>query len=172
VAAAQKPRAVDEENVMIGLAGMNRFLVGFLAVIALFASTLSARAQLVDTPQNLLKAWTEAYATRQGEPMSRVYSSDAQFWGTQSKDPSVGLSSIKQHFDRTGQGVTERSATISKVQFLPRKRVTIVTGIVDLKAKLKDGTARNNQARFSMTIVRESRRQWAILSHHVSFMPN
>ena len=79
---------------------------------------------------------------------------------------------IKQHYDRGGQTVSERSATITKMQTNPRKRVTLITGTMELKAKLKDGSARNNQARFTMSIIRESRRQWAILSHHISAMPN
>lgn len=140
------------------------------AVMLAKASPVSA--QLVDTPQNLLKAWTEAYAARAGDPMSRVYTHDAHLWSTQAREPVVGITGIKAHYDRTGKNVTERAATITKVQITPRKRVTMVIGTMELKAKLKDGTARSNQARFSMSIIRESRRQWAILSHHVSLVPN
>lgn len=148
-----------------------RAIALLLAAIVLVAVS-PAQAQLVDTPQNLVKAWSEAYATRTGEPMTRVYSRDAHLVGSQSRDPAIGIDSIKAHYDRTGQTVSERSATITKLQINNRKRVTLVTGTMDLKAKLKDGSARNNQARFTMSIVRESRRQWAILSHHVSLMPN
>ena len=155
---------------MIGLSDLRTGLMALLA--ALLVATLPAEAQLVDTPQNLLKAWSEAYATRTGEPMTRVYAQDAHFLGTQTREPVVGIANIKAHYDRTGQNVAERSATITKMQVNPRKRVTLVTGTMELKSKLKDGTARNNQARFSMSIIRESRRQWAILSHHVSFVPN
>ena len=42
----------------------------------------------------------------------------------------------------------------------------------EIKSKLKDGSARNRHTRFSMSIIREARRQWAILSHHVSLVPN
>ena len=138
---------------------------------AMLITTLPARAQLVDTPQNLLKTWSEAYASRHGEPMTRVYARDAQLWGSLSKEPSVGIDAIKQHYDRTGQNVSERSAIVTKMQTNPRKRVTMVFGTMEMKAKAKDGAVRNNQARFSMTIIRESRRQWAIVSHHVSLMP-
>lgn len=155
---------------MIGTA---RVRVGTVALVAaLLAGAAPASAQLVDTPQNLLKAWTEAYASRKGEPMTRVYTSDAHLWGSQAREPAIGIANIKAHYDRTAQNVAERSATITKVQIVPRKRVTLVTGTMELKAKLKDGTARNNQARFSMSIIREARRQWAILSHHVSLVPN
>jgi uncharacterized protein (TIGR02246 family) len=132
---------------------------------------MPAQAQLVDTPQNLLKTWADAYAARTGEPMTRVYARDAHLIGSQTNDPAIGIDNIKQHYERTGQTVAERSATITKVQVSPRKRVTLVTGSLDLKAKLKDGATRNNRARFSMTIIRESRRQWAIVSHHISLMP-
>lgn len=156
-------------------AGLIRGWVALFFVVATAITSLvthtPAEAQLVDTPQNLLKAWTDAYASRQGEPMTRVYARDAQFWGIQSKEPSIGIDSIKQHFDRTAQGVTERSATITKMQLHPRKRLTTVTGTMEVKSKLRDGTVRNNQTRFSMSIIRESRRQWAILNHHVSLMP-
>ncbi len=84
---------------------------------------------------------------------------------------TFGAASIKAHFDRTAQGVVERSATITRTHINPRKRLTIVTGTVELKAKLKDGATRNQTARFQMGIIRESRRQWAILSHVVSLMP-
>ena len=152
--------------------GMNGLRAGLFAVLAvLVTQSMPARAQLVDTPQNLLKAWGDAYASRNGEPMTRVYAPDAHLWGSLAKEPAIGIASIKAHYDRTGQGVSERSATITKMQMNPRKRVTLVTGTMELKAKLKDGTARNNQARFTMSIIRESRRQWAILSHHVSLMP-
>lgn len=138
---------------------------------ALMMTAAPARAQLVDTPQNLVKAWADAYATRNGEPMTRVYTRDALLLGSLSKEASIGMDAIKAHYERTGQNVTERSATITKIQTNPRKRVTILVGTMELKAKSKDGAVRNNQARFSMTIIRESRRQWAILSHHVSLMP-
>lgn len=154
---------------MIGMKGLRAGIVAVLAVLA--AHVAPAHAQLVDTPQNLLKAWAEGYASRGGEPMGKVYAPDAHLWGSQAKEPAIGIANIKAHFDRTGQGVAERSATITKMQMNPRKRVTLVTGTMELKAKLKDGTARNNQARFTMSIVRESRRQWSILSHHVSLMP-
>jgi ketosteroid isomerase-like protein len=149
-----------------------RLWVGAFALFVMQLSALSASAQLVDTPQNLLKAWTEAYATRRGEPMTRVYTSDAHLWGSQAREPAIGIAGIRAHYDRTGQNVSERSATITKVQIVPRKRVTLVTGTMELRAKQKDGTARTSQTRFSMSIVREARRQWAILSHHVSLMPD
>ena len=146
-------------------------IAAFALIGALMAFCLPAQAQLVDTPQNLLKAWTEAYATRTGEPMTKVYTRDAVLWGSLSTEPAVGADAIKQHYDRTGSLVTERSATVTRMQVSNRKRVTLVAGTMELKSKLKDGAVRNNQARFSMTIIRESRRQWAILSHHVSLMP-
>lgn len=145
---------------------------GLAFALGLAVHTGSAWAQLVDTPQNLLKAWAESYASRTGEPMTRVYARDAHLWGPLAKEPAIGIDSIKQHYDRGGQTVSERSATITKMQTNPRKRVTLITGTMELKAKLKDGSARNNQARFTMSIIRESRRQWAILSHHISLMPN
>lgn len=153
--------------------GMKGYMTAVLAMaLALLVHVAPARAQLVDTPQNLVKAWSEAYATRTGEPMTRVYARDAHLVGSQTRDPAIGIDSIKAHYDRTGQTVTERSATVGKMQVNTRKRVTLLTGTMELKAKLKDGTARTNQARFTMSIIRESRRQWAILSHHVSLMPN
>ena len=161
---------------MIAAAGLRSGLMALLStlvsILAFVIWPAGAQAQLVDTPANLVKAWADAYATRLGEPMGRVYASDAQLWGSQSKEASSGIANIKQHYERTGQNVAERSAQVTKVQFHSRKRVTTVTGFVDLKAKLKDGTLRSNPARFSMTIVRESRRQWAIFGHHVSFVPN
>lgn len=157
---------------MIGIAGLRGGLLALFSMLAMVASVNPAAAQLVDTPQNLIKAWADGYAKRTGEPMTRVYARDAQLWGSQSKEPSIGIDSIKQHYDRTGDNVLERSAVVSKVQLAPRKRVTQVVGVVELRAKLKDGTVRTNQARFSMSIIRESRRQWAILNHHVSLLPN
>ena len=146
---------------------------GLLALLVSVALSHGiADAQLVDNPQNLLKAWTDAYATRSGEPMARVYARDAHLWSLNGKEPVIGIDAIKQFYDRTGQNVTERSASIQKWQILPRKRVTMVTGTMELKSRLKDGTLRNNPARFTMSIIRESRRQWAILSHHMSMVPN
>jgi len=175
-AAAELPRASDSfaerqgrTPLMIGISGTRT--AAFAAAGALLLMAMPAQAQLVDTPQNLLKAWADAYATKAGEPMTRVYTRDAMLWGSLAKEPAVGIDAIKQHYDRTGQNVAERSATVGKIQLNPRKRVTMVVGTMELKAKTKDGAVRNNQARFSMTIIRESRRQWAVLSHHVSLMP-
>lgn len=145
---------------------------GLLAVIACLALQAgAAKADLVDNPQNLLKTWADAYASRTGEPMTKVYTKDAQVWGLTAKEPAIGIESIKQFYERGGQNVLERTATMTKIQMLPRKRVTMISGVIQLKAKLKDGTARDIPARFTMTIIRESRRQWAILSHHVSAIP-
>jgi ketosteroid isomerase-like protein len=154
---------------MTSYAALRNWTFALLSALALMASP--AHAQLVDTPQNLLKAWMDAYATRAGEPMTKVYAPDAHYWGYQSKEPAIGAAAIRAHFERTGQGVVERSATITKTHINPRKRLTIITGTVELKAKLKDGATRNQTARFQMGIVRESRRQWAILSHVVSLLP-
>lgn len=154
---------------MIGISGT--FTAAFAAAGALLLVAIPAQAQLVDTPQNLLKAWAEAYASKNGEPMARVYTRDAQLWGSQSKEPSVGLEAIKQFYERSGQNVAERSAAISKMQTNPRKRISMVVGTMDFKERLKDGALQNRRARFSMTIIRESRRQWAIASHHISMMP-
>ena len=152
---------------------MSGFRSAVLAVVAGFIIQASAaQAQLVDNPQNLLRTWAEAYASRHGDAMARVYSRDAQVWGLSAKEPAIGIDSIKQLYERTGKNVTERSASITRMQTLPRKRVTMLSGTLELKSKLKDGTARNTHARFTMTIVRESRRQWAILSHHISAIPN
>jgi len=141
------------------------------AVAAVLTTAQPVEAQLVDNPQNLLKSWSDAYASRKGEPMARVYSHDAQLWTSQTPEPVVGIAGIKAHYDRTGENVAERSATVTRVQVNRRKRLTMVTGTMVLRSKTKDGAARSRQARFSMSIIRESRRQWAILSHHVSLLP-
>lgn len=140
-------------------------------LVAMALCVLPARAQLVDTPQNLVKAWSEAYASRTGDPMARVYARDAHLWASLSNEPVVGIEGIKQHYTRTGQNVVERSATVTKMQTTSRKRLTTISGTMEIKSKLKDGTARSNQARFTMSVVRESRRQWAILNHHISLVP-
>ncbi len=155
---------------MIGLSGLRAASLA-LAVTCMF-QVLPARAQVVDTPQNLLKAWAEAFATRSGEPMTRVYAPDAQLWGSRAKEAVVGIENIKQYYDRTGQNVTERTATITKMQVSPRKRLTFVAGTMDIKVKLNDGTLSNSKTRFSMSIVREARRQWSIVSHHASLSPD
>ena len=48
--------------------GLRAGLLALVVAWALQAGT--AQAQLVDNPQNLLKAWAEAYATRGGEAMT------------------------------------------------------------------------------------------------------
>lgn len=154
---------------MIGILGVRAGVVAVIAAAVLQSGPASA--QLVDTPNNLIKAWQDAFASRNGEPMTRVYARDAQLVGLRAKEPSIGIDSIKQHYERTGQAVSERSATVAKVQFLPRKRITVVTGVMDVRSRLKDGSASNSQTRFTMTIIRESRRQWSILSHHISVLP-
>jgi len=154
---------------MTSYAALRNWLFALLSTVTLLGSP--AHAQLVDTPQNLLKAWMDAYASRSGDAMTKVYAPDAHYWGLQSKEPAIGQAAIRAHFDRTAQGVVERSATITRTQINPRKRLTIVTGTIELRAKLKDGATRNQTARFQMGIIRESRRQWAILSHVVSPMP-
>lgn len=150
-------------------AAVRNWLFAVLSAVVLLGAP--AQAQVVDTPQNLLKAWMEAYASRSGEAMTRIYAPDAHYWGYQSKEPAIGAAAIRAHFERTGQGVQERTASIGKTSINPRKRLTVITGTMELKAKLKDGTARSQTARFQMNIIRETRRQWAILSHSVSLMP-
>ena len=80
---------------MIAAAGLRSGLIALLStlvsILAFVIWPAGAQAQLVDTPANLVKAWADAYATRLGEPMGRVYASDAQLWGSQSKEASSGL---------------------------------------------------------------------------------
>jgi uncharacterized protein (TIGR02246 family) len=144
-------------------------LRGAFALIAGLALQVSAaRAQLVDTPQNLIKAWVEAYGARTPDAMSRVYARDAHLLGLYSKEPTVGIDGIKRYYDRLWQSMTERSVAVTKSQILSRKRITLVSGTMEFRSKAKDGTARKTPARFTMAIVRESRRQWRIVSHHFS----
>jgi ketosteroid isomerase-like protein len=42
-----------------------------------------------------LKAWTEAYATMDGQRTAAVYTDDARLWGTNSREQSVGRDGIK-----------------------------------------------------------------------------
>ncbi len=129
---------------------------------------MPARAQLVDNPRNLIKAWQDAYGSRRGDAMRRVYARDAQLVAARVKDPVIGIEAIRQHYERTGQGLVERSVGVSKLQFVPRKRITVVTGAIEMRSRAKDAAARTTQGRFTMTIIRESRRQWSIISHHMS----
>lgn len=150
-----------------------RLLVRAIALVAVVSFQVAgAQAQLVDTPQNLLKAWTEAYASRSSDAIGRVYAKEAHMWGLNSKELAVGIDSIKKHYARIWDNVAERSVTISKSQVLTRRRVTIVSGTMEIKSKSKDGVARSTPARFTMSIIRESRRQWVILSHHMSPLAN
>lgn len=151
---------------MMSFPGMHAAVLAFTVFVGLQA--VPARAQLVDNPNNLIKAWQEAYASRRGDAMRRVYARDAQLVGVQTKDAMVGIEAIRQHYDRTGQALAERSVSLSKLQFSPRKRITVVTGLMEMRSRGKDGAVRNTPGRFTMTIIRESRRQWSILSHHMS----
>ncbi len=151
------------------LPGMRAALLAVATFVGLQA--VPARAQLVDNPRNLIKAWQEAYASRRGDAMRRVYARDAQLVGVRVKDPMIGIDAIRQHYERTAQGLADRSVSVSKLQFAPRKRITVVTGFVEMKSRTKDGTVGSSPARFTMTIIRESRRQWSIISHHMSAFP-
>jgi ketosteroid isomerase-like protein len=151
---------------MIWVSGMRAALLAFAIFVGLQA--VPAHAQIVDNPNNLIKAWQEAYASRRADAMRRVYSRDAQLVGAFAKEPLVGIDAIRQHYERTAQPLAERSVVLSKLQFSPRKRITVVTGLMEMRSRGKDGAVRNTPGRFTMTIIRESRRQWSILSHHMS----
>jgi ketosteroid isomerase-like protein len=150
-----------------------RLLCGLMVLAAGTAlQAVSAQAQLVDTPQNLLKAWVEAYSSRSADAMTRLYAKEAHLWGLNSKELTVGSDNIKRHYDRLWQNFAERAVTITKSQTATRRRVTIVSGTMEIRAKTKDGAATKVPARFTMSVIRESRRQWSIISHHVSPLAN
>lgn len=150
-----------------------RLLFGFgVLAVGIALQAVAARAQLVDTPQNLFKAWSEAYTSRSADAMTRLYAKEAHLWGLDSKELAAGSDSIKRHYERVFQSFAERGVTITKSQFATRRRVTIISGTMEIKFKGKDGVAGKTPARFMMTVIRESRRQWSIVGHHVSPLAN
>ena len=161
-------------TMIAGFHGAARALLtfGILLNTCAVLSSGAAQAQVVDRPSSVIKSWSDAYAKRSGDAISRLYSRDAVHWGLLGKEPNIGVEAIKQHYDRTAKDVIERSVSITKMNMSSRKRITQVVGTMETKSKLSDGTMRSNTARFTMSIIRESRRQWSIISHHVSVMPN
>jgi ketosteroid isomerase-like protein len=150
-----------------------RLLCG-LVVLAVGTAihVVSAQAQLVDTPQNLLKAWTEAHTSRSADAMAKLYAKEAHLWGLNAKELATGSDNIKRYYERIWQNFTERAVTITKSQTASRRRVTIISGTMEFRSKSKDGVATKTPARFTMSVIRESRRQWSIVSHHVSPLAN
>jgi hypothetical protein len=122
-----------------------------------------------ETPQTILKAWADAYATRSGS-IAVLYTKDAHLWGTVSKDLLIGNEKIKEYFEMGGQSVNVRSVTFGKTNTVLRTDSAFISGQYHFSAIMKDGSPREAPARFSLGLVRDGG-NWLIVDHHSSALP-
>jgi uncharacterized protein (TIGR02246 family) len=148
-----------------------RFVFAFLVAATLVTfSGSSSEAQ--SSPEELLKAWTEAYATMDGQRTSAVYTDDARLWGTSSHQQSVGRDSITAYFARSRPGVASITVTIAEHSIRPlAEGAAVASGHYAFRMNRTDGTQQQTHARFSMAMVRGTDGKWLIADHHSSPLP-
>jgi uncharacterized protein (TIGR02246 family) len=139
----------------------------FFAIFVVMQQPASFAAE---TPQTILKAWTDAYATRSGDALAVLYTKDAHLWGTLSKEPSIGVEKIKEYFEKGGQSVNVRSVTFGKTNTVLRTDAAFISGQYQFSATMKDGSPREIPARFSLALVKDGD-TWRIADHHSSALP-
>jgi uncharacterized protein (TIGR02246 family) len=139
-------------------------------LFAILVFSQPSTSYAVDTPQAILKAWADAYATRSGEPVAALYTKDAHLWGTVSKDPTIGIEKVKEYFEKGGQSVKARSVTFGPTNMILRTGSAFISGQYQFSAVMKDDSSRENAARFSFALVKDGD-TWLIVDHHSSVLP-
>ena len=139
-------------------------------LFAIFVVIQQPASFAAETPQTILKAWADAYATRSGDALAVVYAKDAHLWGTVSKEPTIGIEQIKEYFEKGGQSVNVRSVTFGKTNTVLRTDSAFISGQYQFSATMKDGSPRETAARFSLALVKDGD-TWRIVDHHSSALP-
>jgi uncharacterized protein (TIGR02246 family) len=141
----------------------------FSVALVAFGGTAS---QAQNTPEEALKAWTEAYATMDGKRTAAVYTDDARLWGTNSREQSVGREGITAYFSRPRPGVASIAVTVGEHTVRPLgDGAAVASGHYTFRMNKSDGTHQESRARFSMAIMRGSDGKWLIADHHSSPLP-
>jgi uncharacterized protein (TIGR02246 family) len=138
-----------------------------LALLVMFQPPASLAGE---TPQTILKAWADAYTTRSGDALAVLYAKDAHLWGTMSKEPSIGIDTIKEYFEKGGQSVSARSVTFGRTSTVLRTEAAFISGECQFSATMKDGSLRETAARFSLALSKDGD-TWLIVDHHSSVLP-
>jgi uncharacterized protein (TIGR02246 family) len=147
--------------------------VGSVLIICTSLITLgSTSSKAQGTPEELLAAWSEAYATMDGQRTSGLYTDDARLWGTASHLQNIGRDSITGYFSRARPGVTSISVSIEDHSVRPlAEGASVASGSYTFRMNKSDGTVQETAARFSMAMVRGTEGKWQIADHHSSPLP-
>jgi uncharacterized protein (TIGR02246 family) len=150
-----------------------RFALLAILTSVIFASGQDARAQTnSNDPSALLAAWAEAYGAMDAPRIAALYTEDARLWGIASREQSVGRAAIQASFSRPRAGVTAVGVTYGEhgVTRLGES-AAVASGHWVFRMTLTDGSERQAQARFSITMTRLADGAWRIADHHSSFLP-
>ena len=148
-----------------------RFRSALLVTVMLVAFGVTS-SQAQTSPEELLNAWSEAYATMDGQRTSALYTDDARLWGTASHLQNIGRDSITGYFSRARPGVTNISVSIEDHSVRPlAEGASAASGSYTFRMNKSDGTVQETAARFSMAMVRGTDGKWRIADHHSSPLP-
>jgi uncharacterized protein (TIGR02246 family) len=152
-----------------GATMVRRSLLVLLPAFALAGAEAMAQPA---SPEAVLAAWAEAYATNDGPRCALLYTEDARLWGSVSRAQTVGRAAIADYFGRVRPGATAIAVRFRDFALRPvTADVAIASGRYTFVRILPDGTERLEPSRFSMTFVRGADGAWRIADHHSSRMP-
>jgi uncharacterized protein (TIGR02246 family) len=147
------------------LNGRRRLLLLACATVLAGATPTPAAAQ----PAAALKAWVEAFNTRDPKQIVALYAPDAVFWGTTAKTIATTPAQVWDYFKDAGQRPFTR-VSIDAQHERVYGNIAIVSGAYTF-SDVRDGVASNvRPARFTIVFRRDGDR-WLIVDHHSSRVP-
>jgi uncharacterized protein (TIGR02246 family) len=154
-----------------------RFVVVALLLAGSVAGPRVAAAQTADAAQaresapivQALRAWTEAFNSRDPKRITALYAPDAVFWGTTAKTIAATPDAVFAYFKDAGLRPNTR-VTIESAHVRVYGEIAIDSGAYTF-AEVQDGVTSNvRPARFTFVFRRVGDR-WLIVDHHSSRVP-
>jgi len=145
-----------------------------LACVAALTAPLTAQtgtpAQTATAqPAAAMRAWVDAFNTRDPRQIVALYAPDAVFWGTTAKTIATTPASIWAYFKDAGQRPWTRVAIDAQHERV-HGSIASVSGAYTF-SDIRDGVATNvRPARFTFVFRRDGDR-WLIVDHHSSRLP-
>ena len=144
---------------------MRRVLV--LALVSLMAPVVTLAAPQDDVTA-AMRAWAEAYNSRDPQKIQALYAPDAVFWGTSSPTLRDTPALIGEYFKNSP---SQPNARVELGDFKVRVwgDTAASTGSYTF-TDMRDGQTVRRPARFSLVFHRQNGR-WMIVDHHSSSVP-
>ncbi len=142
----------------------------FLLTLLVIITAMPAAVQ--SDPSALLRAWSEAYATVDGQRVAALYVEDARLWGTTDREQTVGRAALATRFGRARPGTAAISVVFGEHRLrMLGETIAVASGHYTFRQRRADGTDIQNPSRFSMVMMRSQDGIWRIVDHHSSRLP-